>query len=229
MWTRTTARGRLPFALEAEVAMKLRIFPRDESFFDLFEAAADNMAQSARLLDNLLQDFVDPELKAKRLVEREHEGDRITHAILTRLNSTFITPFDREDIYALAAQLDDVVDAVEEAADMLVLHKVAEPIEPVREQARIILQAAEETARGLRHLRKLDQRRLRAYQVAVTELEEEGDRVYRRARADLYNFDAEHPARYVLVWKDIVEQLEEALDSLDHITHTVEGIVLTHA
>ena len=94
---------------------------------------------------------------------------------------------------------------------------------------RIILKAAGETARGLRHLRKLDLRRLRAYQVAVTELEEEGDRVYRRARADLYNFDAEHPARYVLVWKDIIEQLEEALDSLDHVTHTVEGIVLTYA
>jgi uncharacterized protein len=208
--------------------MRLRIFPRDESFFDLFEAAADNMAQSARLLDELLEDFVDPELKAKRLVDHEHEGDRITHAILTRLNSTFITPFDREDIYALAAQLDDVVDAVEEAADMLVLHKVEEPIQPVREQARIILKAAGETARGLRHLRKLDLRRLRAYQVAVTELEEEGDRVYRRARADLYNFDAEHPARYVLVWKDIIEQLEEALDSLDHVTHTVESIMLKY-
>jgi len=160
--------------------------------------------------------------------QREHEGDHITHAILTRLNSTFITPFDREDIYALAAQLDDVVDAVEEAADMLVLHKIEEPIEPVREQARIILKAAGETARGLRHLRKLDLRRLRAYQVAVTELEEEGYRVYRRARADLYNFDAEHPARYVLVWKDIIEQLEEALDSLDHVTHTVESIVLKY-
>ena len=147
--------------------MRLRIFPRDESFFDLFEAAADNMAESARLLDDLLQDFVDPELKAKRLVEHEHEGDRITHAILTRLNSTFITPFDREDIYALATQLDDVVDAVEEAADMLVLHKVAEPIEPVRKQARIIRQAAEETARGLRHLRKLNQTRLRAYQAST--------------------------------------------------------------
>jgi uncharacterized protein len=208
--------------------MRLRIFPHDESFFDLFEAAADNMAESARLLEELLEDFVDPELKAKQLVECEHEGDHLTHAILTRLNSTFITPFDREDIYALAAQLDDVVDAVEEAADMLVLHKVEEPIEPVREQARIIRRAAEETAQGLRHLRKLDLRRLRPYQVAVTELEDEGDRVYRRARADLYNFEAEHPARFVLVWKDIIEQLEEALDSLDHVTHTVESIVLKY-
>jgi len=209
--------------------MRLRIFPRDEPFFDLFEAAADNMAESARLLDELLGDFVDPELKAKRLVEHEHEGDRITHAILTRLNSTFITPFDREDIYALAAQLDDVVDAVEEAADMLVLHKVEEPIQPVREQARIIRRAAEETARGLRYLRKLDLRRLRAYQVAVTELEEEGDRVYRRARADLYNFDAEHPARYVLIWKDIIEQLEESLDGFEHVANTMESVIIKHA
>jgi uncharacterized protein len=209
--------------------MKLRIFPRDESFFELFEAAADNMAASARLLDELVNDFVHPELKAERMVEHEHEGDFITHAILTRLNSIFITPFDREDIYALASQLDDVVDAVEEAAGMLVLHKVSEPIQPVRQQTRLIRRAAEETAQGLRHLRKLDQERLRAYQLAVTELEEAGDHVYRRARAELYTFTGEHPARYVLVWKDIVEQLEEALDSLDDVTHTVESIVLKHA
>jgi predicted phosphate transport protein (TIGR00153 family) len=106
------------------------------------------MAESARLLDDPLEDFVEPEMKAKRLVEHEHEGDRLTHAILTRLNTTFITPFDREDIYTLAEQLDDVVDAVKEAADMLVLHKVEEPIEPVREQARIILKAAKETSHG---------------------------------------------------------------------------------
>src|SRR5215217_3487363 len=112
--------------------MRLRIFPRDESFFELFEAAADNVAESARLLDELLEDFVDPALKAKRLVEVEHEGDRITHAILTRLNSTFVAPFDLEGVDALAAQRDDVVDAVEEAADMVVLHEVEEPIEPVR-------------------------------------------------------------------------------------------------
>ena len=209
--------------------MRLRIFPRDESFFDLFEAAADNMAESARLLDDLLQDFVDPELKAKRLVEHEHQGDRITHAILTRLNSTFITPFDREDIYALATQLDDVVDAVEEAADMLVLHKVEEPIQPVREQARLIDRAARATADGLRNLRGLKQDPLRNYLIHIDELENEGDRLYRRARADLYNFDAEHPARYVLIWKDIVEQLEEALDGFEHVAHTVEAVIIKHA
>jgi predicted phosphate transport protein (TIGR00153 family) len=209
--------------------MKLRLFAHDQSFFNLFEAAADNMAECARLLDDLLGDFVGPEVKAKRLTEHEHEGDRITHAVLTRLNSTFITPFDREDIYALASLLDDVVDELEEAGAMLVLHKVTKPIEPVREQAQLIRRAAEETARGLRHLRRLDEAPLQAYRVAVKELEDEGDRVYRRALADLHTFPGEHPARHVLVGKDIVEQLEEALDSLDHVTHTVESIVLKHA
>jgi hypothetical protein len=122
--------------------VKLRIFPREESYFDLFDAVADNVAHTSGLLLDLVEDFVDPEMKAKRLVESEHEGDRLTHAIYSRLNSTFITPFDREDIHALAGQLDDVVDAMEEAADMMVLHKVLEPLDAVVEQARLLDRAA---------------------------------------------------------------------------------------
>jgi predicted phosphate transport protein (TIGR00153 family) len=209
--------------------VKLRIFPREETFFDLFDAAADSVAAAALLLRDMVDDFVDPEMKAKRLTEQEHEGDRVTHAILLRLNSTFVTPFDREDIYDLATQLDDVTDAIEAAADMLVLHKVLEPIEPVRDQARLLDEASRETAKGLRHLRKLAQDELRAYWIRINELENEADRLYRRARADLYSFEAEHPARYLLVWKDIIEQLEEAMDALEHVAHTVESIVLKHA
>jgi uncharacterized protein len=209
--------------------VKLRIFPREETFFDLFDAAAANVAEAATLLRDMVDDYVDPEMKAKRLFEQEHEGDRITHAILSRLASTFVTPFDREDIYDLATELDDVTDAIEAAADMLVLHKVLEPIEPVREQARLLDEASRETATGLRHLRKLSQDELRAYWIRINELENQGDRLYRRARADLYSWEAEHPARYVLVWKDIIEQLEEAMDALEHVAHTVESIVLKHA
>jgi predicted phosphate transport protein (TIGR00153 family) len=209
--------------------VKLRIFPREESYFDLLDAVADNLADAARQFLDLVEDFVDPEMKAKRLVESEHEGDRLTHAILSRLNSTFITPFDREDIHALAGQLDDVLDAIEEAADMLVLHKILEPIDAVVEQARLLDRAARKTAAGLRSLRGLKQEPLRAYLIVINEIENEGDRLYRRARADLYNFTGEHPARYVLMWKDIVEQLEEALDAFEHVAHTVEGIVIKHA
>jgi len=209
--------------------MKLRIFPREESYFDLFDVVVDNVAHAAALLLDLVEDFVDPEMKAKRLVEAEHEGDRLTHAILSRLNSTFITPFDREDIQALAGQLDDVVDAIEAAADMMVLHKIMEPLDAVVEQARLIDRAARATADGLRNLRGLKQEPLRSYLIHINEIENEGDRLYRRARADLYNFTGEHPARYVLMWKDIVEQLEEALDGFEQVAHTVETILIKHA
>ena len=209
--------------------MKLRIFPREESFFDLFEAAGDNLADAARLLLDMVEDFVDPEMKAKRLADAEHEGDRLTHAILSRLNSTFITPFDREDIYALAGTLDDVVDSLEAAADMMVLHRVTEPIDAVVQQSRLVCTAAEETATGLKHLRHLDQEPLRAFWIRINELENEGDRLYRHARADLYSFDAEHPAQFLLRWKDIVDEIEQALDELEHVAHTVESIVLKNA
>jgi uncharacterized protein len=209
--------------------VRLRFFPREDIFFDLFEAAADNVAEAAGLLRDMVDDFVDPEMKAKRLADCEHEGDHITYAILSRLASTSVTRFDREDIYDLATKLDDVTDAVEAAADMLVLHKVVEPIDAVREQARLIDEASRTTATSLRHLRKLAREELRAYWTRINELENEGDRLYRRARAELYAFDTEHPARYVLVWKDIIEQLEEAMDALEGVAHTVESIVLKHA
>ena len=209
--------------------MKLRIFPREESYFDLFDEIAANLAEAAKHLLDMVEDFVDPEMKAKRLVEAEHEGDRLTHAIYSRLNSTFVTPFDREDIHALAGQLDDVLDAIEAAADMMVLHQVMEPLEAVVEQARLIDQAARATVDGLRNLRGLKQEPLRTYLITINELENEGDRLYRRARAHLYNFNAEHPARYVLMWKDIVEQLEEALDDFEHVSNTVESVIIKHA
>jgi predicted phosphate transport protein (TIGR00153 family) len=212
--------------------VRLRLFPREESYFGLFEAAAANVAASARLLLDMVETFAEPEAKARRLSDLEHEGDRITHEIFVRLNSTFVTPFDREDIYALASQLDDVVDGIEAAGDMLVLHNIDVPIAQVVDQARLLARAAEETETGLYHLRSVDRPALEAYWVKVNELENEGDRLYRRARAQLYAFDdakVEHPARFALVWKDIIEQLEEAMDSLEHVAHTVETIVLKHA
>jgi uncharacterized protein len=209
--------------------VRLRIFPREDSYFDLFDEVGANLAEAARQLLDMVEDFVDPEMKAKKLVEAEHEGDRLTHAIYSRLNSTFITPFDREDIHALAGQLDDVLDAMEAAADMLVLHRVVEPLDAVVEQARLIDQAARATVDGMRNLRGLKLEPLRAYLVTINELENQGDRLYRRARADLYNFNAEHPARYVLIWKDIVEQLEGALDGFEHVANTVETVIIKHA
>lgn len=211
--------------------MKFPFLANGGSYFDLFEAAGNNLVESARLLLDLVEDFVDPEAKAKRLVECEHEGDRITHAVYSRLNSTFVTPFDREDIYLLAGRLDDVVDSIEAAADMLVLHRVVEPLGAVVQQARLLDRAARETAASLVHLRRVAREPLQAYWVRLNELEDEGDRIYRRALADLYAFsdDDDRLARHVLTWKDIVDELERAMDGLEHVADAVSSIVLKNA
>lgn len=209
--------------------MRLRILPREDSYFDLFNDVAANIVDAAGLFRDMVEDFIDPEVKAKRLRDAEHEGDRLSHTIYLRLNSTFITPFDREDIHNLAGHLDDVVDAIEAAADMMVLHKVTEPVQGVIEQARLIDKAATATAEGLRNLRGLKEQPLRAYLLDMDKLEDEGDRLYRHATADLYTFTGEHPARDVLMWKDIVAQLEEAMDSFERVAHTVESVIIKYA
>jgi predicted phosphate transport protein (TIGR00153 family) len=212
-------------------AVKLRLFPREEAYFDLFEAAATNAVDSARVLREMVEDFTDPKAKAAELVDLEHKGDRVIQEVVTRLNSSFVTPFDREDIYTLANQLDDVVDAIEAVGDMLVLHQVDAPIEPVVAQSRLIEQAAQAAAEGVRALRDLDREVLDRCFKTVNDLEDEGDRLYRRARADLYSFsdDLEHPTRYLVLWKDIIEQLEETMDGLEDVADTIEQIVLKYA
>jgi predicted phosphate transport protein (TIGR00153 family) len=211
--------------------VKFPFLPNGGSYFDLFEASGNNLAEAAKVLLDLVEDFVDPEMKATRLVDCEHEGDRLTHAIYSRLNSTFITPFDREDIYRLAARLDDVVDSIEAAADMLVLHRVAEPIDAVIQQARLLDRAARETSASLVHLRHVAREPLQAYWARLNELEDEGDRIYRRALADLYAYSDEDDrlARHVLTWKDIVDELERAMDGLEHVADAVSSIVLKNA
>jgi len=212
--------------------MKLRILPREESYFDYFEAAGDTAVDAAKLLRNLVDEFVDVEDKARRLTDCEHRGDGITRQVMQQLNTTFITPFDREDIYALATRIDDVIDAIEDAGAMLVLHRVDEPFPPVRAQARLLERACAEMAAGIRllRLRKLDQESLRDYWKVASDLEDEGDRIYRQATADLYGFsETEHPARYLLMWKDILGSLEEAMDALQRVAFTVETITIKHA
>jgi uncharacterized protein len=151
--------------------------------------------------------------------------------VYLRLNSSFVTPFDREDIYLLAGRLDDVVDSIEAAADMLVLHRVMEPIDAVVQQARLIDRTAKETAAGMVHLRDLAREPLQSYWVRIDELESEGDRIYRHALADLYAFSDEDDrlTRHVLTWKDIVDELEHAMDSLEHVADAVSSIVLKNA
>jgi uncharacterized protein len=207
--------------------MKLKISNRSEAFFELFSAGAENLRVAVELLQDLVSDYRDVELKARRIQEREHEGDTITHEVINRLNTTFITPMDREDIYTLATALDDVLDAVDAAAELFVLHHIDQPRPSMIQQVDVLLRAAQQTQQALATLPSLDRGRLEPYWIEINSLENEGDRLYRRAVADMFGGD--HKAMDVLRWKDVAETLEEALDGLENVANVVESVVLKHA
>jgi predicted phosphate transport protein (TIGR00153 family) len=205
--------------------MKLRVIPRSENFYDLFERAAANLADSAGLLLKLLTDYHDPESAHAEIRQREHEGDEITHQVMRALNTTFVTPFDREDIHRLASLLDDILDGIEAVSDLLVLHQIEQPLPELRQQAEVLARAADQTYQamtGLRNFRGLDQ-----YWVEINRLENEGDRIYRKTVAHL--FSGEYKAMDVLKWKDLADQLEGAIDKSEDVANTLESIVLKHA
>ncbi|MDP8943543.1 MAG: DUF47 domain-containing protein [Actinomycetota bacterium] len=199
--------------------------PRDRHFFDLFEQAGTNILRAAELLDRMLRGYPDDAGLARDILICEQEGDRITHDIIRRLNETFVTPIDREDIYALASALDDIVDFVEEVADYLGLYKIEAPMEQAQQLAAILLQAARQIAEAMPRLRGF--RDLSPYTVEINRLENDGDRVTREAIAAL--FDGGIDPMVVIRWKDIYERLEEAIDSTERAAHILEGIVIKNA
>ena len=202
--------------------MRLRLIPREESFFDLFEEMAGKVQQGAEGLLDLLRDYRDLDIKAGRVVDIEHEGDEITHEMIRRLNTTFVTPFDREDIHRLASNLDDVLDHVEAAAEYLQLHKIESPLPQMLALAEILQKAAATTAvamPGLRKMKDLDE-----YWVEINRLENDGDRAYRRTIAELFSGD--YKAMDVLKYKDIIEEIEQAIDRLEDVANTIESIVM---
>ena len=202
--------------------MRLRLIPREESFFDLFEDLARKMQDGADGLVDLLRNYNDLERRAGRVVDIEHEGDEITHEIIRRLNTTFVTPFDREDIHHLASSMDDVLDHIEAAAEYLQLHKIEQPLPQMVSIAETLATAARITAESMPGLRKM--KNLDEYWVEINRLENEGDRAYRRTIAELFSGD--YKAMDVLKFKDIIEETEAAMDRLEDVANTVEGIVL---
>jgi uncharacterized protein len=202
-----------------------QVIPRERLFYDLLELAADGVAVGARELVDLIDALPDAAEQHRRIRELEHEGDDQTHRIMATLNSTFVTPFDRQDIHTLASNLDDVLDAIEAVSDLLVLHRVEEPLPALRQQADVLVQITMAVAREVRHLRTLSSvdRDWRD----INRLEREGDHIYRRATADLFSGD--HPAIEVLKWKDIVDQVEDAIDRCQSISNTMESIALKYA
>jgi hypothetical protein len=139
--------------------MKLKISQRAEAFFDQFSQSARNIRETSELLQDLIEDYQDVDLKVRRIQDREHEGDEITHAIIRRLNTSFITPMDREDIYHLATALDDVLDAMEAVSDLLLLHAIEEPLPVMKAQVDVLVRAARQTEEALSLLAKMDRQR----------------------------------------------------------------------
>ena len=205
--------------------MRLRLIPREESFFDLFEEMALKVKQGSDELLALLRDYVDVDRKTTRVLDIEHEGDEITHEVMKRLNTTFVTPFDREDIHRLASNLDHVLDHVEAAAEFLQLHRIEKPMDQMIALADTLARACDTTAQAMPRLRKMKD--LESYWVEINRMENEGDRLFRRSLADLFSGD--YKAMDVLKNKDIIEEIESAIDRLEDVANTIEGIVLKQA
>jgi predicted phosphate transport protein (TIGR00153 family) len=199
--------------------------PRDREFFDLFEEAGANILRAADLLDRMLRNYPDTKELAREILLCEQEGDRITHDIVQRLNQTFVTPIDREDILELASALDDIVDLTEEVADYLGLYKVEAPMEQAQRLAHILMQACRQICEAMPRMR--DFKDISHFTVEIHRLENEGDRVTREAIASL--FDNGIDPMVVIRWKDLFERLEDAIDSTERVANTLSGIVIKNS
>ena len=204
---------------------RLSLLPRDRTFFDLFIEAGQNALHAARLLDEMIAAWPDAGGLGRDILKAEQEGDRITHDIVQRLNSTFVTPIDREDIYGLATQMDDIVDYTEEAADFLGLYKIEAPMEQAGALTKVLVAACEQLAQGLERLR--DFKGLDKYWIEIHRLENEGDRISRDAVASLFSNGID--PMVVIRWKDIFAVLENAIDATETAAQILEGIVIKNS
>jgi uncharacterized protein len=201
------------------------IGPRDREFFDLFEEAGGNILRAAGLLEEMLRDFPEKNELARDILICEQDGDRITHDIIQRLNQTFVTPIDREDIYELASALDDVVDYTEEVADYLGLYGIEAPMAQAQELAKVLHTSARQIAEAMPRLRGFKD--ISHHTVEINRLENDGDRITREAIASLFHNGID--PMVVIRWKDIFERLEEAIDATEHVANILEGIVIKNS
>jgi uncharacterized protein len=203
--------------------MKISLVPRTTEFYDLFTAAGENALETARLAAARFRSWPEREVKQAEVKRLETEGDDLTRQIIELLNTQYITPFDREDIYQLAKEIDDVVDYIENASDLLGLYKVDQPMEQSLEQCRVLVAAVENLAKALGELRGL--RHAERYLVEVKRLEDEGDRIVRDAIAQLFENSHVDPVM-IIRWKDIFEALEDAIDACETAADVVGNIVV---
>ena len=202
--------------------MRFRIRPVETSFYDLFTEQANHLVGGANLLAQMLDPSTDKVALAEQMREAEHQADETTHEIVRRANSTFITPFDREDIYSLASALDDVMDMLDEVVDLILLYEVVQIPTEFLTQLEVIQRCAEITADAMPKLRTMAD--LDEYWIEINRLENAGDKSYRRTLAKLFSGD--YDALTMVKLREVADGLEEAADALEHVAHAVETIAV---
>jgi predicted phosphate transport protein (TIGR00153 family) len=205
----------------------MALFPKSIDFFVQFDRALENLSRAANMLVEMLNNFDNFEKKAKEIYEFEQEGDMLTHTIMKDLNKTFLTPIDREDIHALASQIDDVLDLIWAAVDRMVVYKIDKPTPEVISIAEDLQSTADVLIKALRELRAKQYSRVQEHCIEVNRLENRIDRKYRDALGRLVNSD--NDPVYIIKWKDIYQLFEDAADRAEDIANTLESIVLKYA
>ncbi|MGH3647666.1 MAG: DUF47 domain-containing protein [Micromonosporaceae bacterium] len=205
--------------------MRFSLRPSEDSFYEFFSRAAQNLVRGAELLTELVQPEADVQSVSERLVEAEHDNDEITHELYNKINSTFVTPFDREDIYRLGSNLDDVMDHIEAVGNLVYLYGLSElPALPreMTDLVDVLNQQAKLTADAMPRLKSM--KNLREYWIEINRLENDGDRAYRMLLVRL--FSGEYDALTVLKLKEVADELEAAADAFEHVANTVETITV---
>lgn len=206
----------------------MRLIPREEKFFDMFEKAAQNVVKGTHALHDMLVHYEQTQEKSKVILEIEHEGDILTHEIIDALNKTFITPIDREDIHALASSLDDILDYAEGVADRFDLYRMGKPSEEALKLSQIIVDSAEQIDKAIKGLRDLKHpRRVLDRCIEINRLENDGDKLFRQALAKL--FARENNAMEAIKWKEIYENLELAIDRCEDVANVIESVIVKYA
>ncbi|MBI3318849.1 MAG: DUF47 domain-containing protein [Candidatus Omnitrophica bacterium] len=205
----------------------MSLIPKEAQFFELFERSSKLIVEAARVLQEVAADFRNLPEQAQRLERLEHDADQVTHEIMAKLNRTFITPIDREDIHRLAAALDDVMDFMEGVTEHLILYKIKEPTPAFRALAGVVLKQVEEINKMIPRLKNLRHADILQHCIEVNRLENEGDRILREAVADL--FERREDPLEVMKWRDLYAMLETATDKCEDVAVAMEGIFLKNA
>jgi predicted phosphate transport protein (TIGR00153 family) len=205
----------------------MRLFPKEIDFFEVFNKVASNISNAASLFVSLMENFDNLDVKVKEIHELEQDGDILTHDIMKKLNKTFITPIDREDLYALASKLDDILDLIWAAADRLTVFKLKESTKEAITMAKDLLATAEFVHKAIKKLKEKNYSHVQEYCIEINRLENRIDRGFRDALGNL--FDEIKDPILIIKWKEIYEHLEDASDKCEDVANVLEAIVLKNA